>query len=417
MLKDPPCFRQLIGCSDGADLQGSVTIPTYSSSSASLTIPPYTPSNNGGINIAGIGIGGSNSSRSFSVPSLNLPTAGAKDLFAVYTVDLKNLSSKALSGIKLDHGPIPFGLNFDPVRSSSSCSLLSKLVGCTESLLPSQTKSFDVAYKTTNSAACRINSVLQSIKLASPDATASVRCALKTGAELDALKQDSQKTGSQSGTGSAAGNNGISSSSKSPVSSQKKMIATYTVTLKNAGTTGASNLEIDHGPALGATLKKEVSDTSCSPLSSNTQCKKTLTPSASSSFKISYSVQDPEYCAHHPELKTVRVLGGIADGSAPPTILSTVECAMINEIGQTSDNAGITDSGDAGNTVLPTTGAEQEYFTSSTTPSDYVLLKHRDDLPGINMTPIFWLSCFSMLLIAYCFKSGFSHKSGLKGTF
>lgn len=388
MLLEPPCIQGLVGCSDG-----DFEIGSFSSSSSSITIPPYTPEEGGRIVIP---------TRSSSSSSSNGIVTGSKDLFAVYTVDLKNLGSKALSGLKLEHGPVPFGMTFDAAKSPQNCSLLSKLVGCTEALLPSQTKSFPIIYKATNAASCRIHSVLQTIKLASPDATASVRCALKTGAELDAERTGTQNT--STGSGAQTSQSGNNTSSRSSSGRPKTMLAQYRVTLKNAGTTPATALKIEHGAATRATLTPDASDTSCSALPVATQCTKNIGASASTSFLISYTVQDPEYCNNHPELKMVRISGGLSSGAtSQPSILSTVECSMIatesdGDDGAVTGGGLIVDTGNKGTPVIPRTGADQQYFASAGTP-DYVLFRPQNAASHMNTGSFLWTACLGIALL------------------
>ncbi len=207
-LLDPPCFPGLVGCEPGYSPDGSVYIPPYDSSDGS----------------SGFGDSGTGSNIIIgprSGISSSLGSSGSdNNQYALYTVTLKNLGTKAVNGLQLRHGAVPFGSTFDPLKSSSSCSFLSPMIGCTESLAASATKKFPIVYKVTNSAHCRINPVLQTIRAefsdpaaGSPPVSASVQCAIVKGSALDAELAKTKPLSSSSSSRSVV--NTVSSSSSS----------------------------------------------------------------------------------------------------------------------------------------------------------------------------------------------------------
>jgi hypothetical protein len=223
MLPEPPCIGFLVGCDDGDLSSGSVTIPSYSSSRSSVTIPPYQG------NSSSVSIPSRSSSSSISIPSRSSSSSsasvpsmpGAKDLFAFYTVSLKNIATNPLRGLRIDHGPLPSGATFDPSFSSLGCSLLAPSVRCAADLDAGKDTKLSLAYRVSDAAFCRSSSALQSVRATLSDALgtsaqssllATVDCGVKTRDQMG-----SPHSFSSSSVQNVIGTSGRSSSTRSVV--------------------------------------------------------------------------------------------------------------------------------------------------------------------------------------------------------
>ncbi len=314
MLPKPPCIKGFIECdpgntsrtginippyqsSDGSvaippyqSSNGSVTIPPYRSSRGSFTVPPYN-SSDGSLSVPSY----QSSDGSFNVPSTDSST-GNNDLFAVYDVTLRNPLANALKGLRLEHGPVPFGATFDPGRSGKSCSLLQKIVGCTRDLGPSERKEFPIVYRITNPAFCRLSPVLQSIRTVFANATnttapaeATVQCRVMKGEDLDrelatkkALKDAKERA-------------------------MRDPRSVYTVSLKNLGSKALKNMSVTHGPIPpGHVFDPSRSDSRCKESSGSVICTQDLAAKQSKEFQITYKIEDGSTCEMTPALQSVQ---------------------------------------------------------------------------------------------------------------
>ncbi len=326
MLPKPPCIKGFVECDPGntsrtginippyQSSDGSVAIPPYQSSNGSVTIPPYR-SSNGSVTIPpyrssrdSFTVPPYNSSDgpftvppyqssdgSFDVSSVNSST-GNKGLFAVYDATLRNPLGNPLKGLRLEHGPVPFGATFDPSRSGKSCSLLQKIVGCTKDLGPSERKEFPIVYKITNPAFCRLSPVLQSIRTVFADAKntaapaeATVQCRVMKGEDLD--RELATKKALEDAKERAL---------KDPRS-------VYNVSLKNLGSKTVKNMSVTHGPIPpGHTFDPSRSDSRCKESSGSVICTQDLAGKQSKEFQITYKIEDGSTCETTPALQSVK---------------------------------------------------------------------------------------------------------------
>ncbi len=324
MLPQPPCVSGFIDCDPGNTRRPGITIPPYQSSDGSLTIPPYN-SSDGSLTIPPY----QSSDRSFNVPPYNSsdgsltippyqssdgsltipsltgpnrsgigssPSAGSNDLFAVYTVTLRNPLQNPLKGLSLQHGPVPFGATFDPVRSEKSCSLLQKIVGCNQNIGPGETKTFPIIYKIMNPAFCRISPVLQSIKTmyanatgGTPPASATVQCAVMRGDELDR---------------ELATRKALEDAKERALRDPRSV---YTIGLKNLSSKALKDLTVTHGPVpQGLSFDPTRSDARCKVSGANVICTQDLAGKKSKEFQITYKVTDGSKCETTPTLQSVQ---------------------------------------------------------------------------------------------------------------
>ena len=249
MLPVPPCIPGLVGCDDTSDATsgtfggssnggssgfgGSSGTSSRSSGSTGFSVNgggsiDASGLRNGiqnGLNSAGngasalggaLGSAGSNLASGVRTAGSNLAngvgsaaSAATKKAqrYAQYLITATNRGKDAVKGFSFTHGPLPFGAEFDPSRSSPECTQVGTAVQCTSDLAPGEKKDFTLAYKAGNSFSCAIARALQSVKSAaasltgssSSNVTTSVNCSMKT------------VSGAQSsGTGSSAVNQGQS---------------------------------------------------------------------------------------------------------------------------------------------------------------------------------------------------------------
>ncbi len=205
MLPPAPCIKGFVECDPGNTREGNVSIPPWQPTDGSVTVPPYS-SSRGSVTIPPW----QSSKGSFAVAPYNpdqngvsIPTgSGNKDLFAVYTVTLRNNSVNPLTGLQTLHGPVPFGGTFDPTYSDRSCSFLERIVGCNKDLNSSATDVFNIVYKITNPMYCRLTPVLQTVRVVysnatdttKPPATATVQCTVMDGNQVLVLQTSATDT-------------------------------------------------------------------------------------------------------------------------------------------------------------------------------------------------------------------------------
>lgn len=195
MLPPPPCITGFIECDPGYTRDGSLTIPPWEPTDSSLTIPPWQPTD-GSLTIPPY----ESSGGSLDIPPYN--PDGNKDLYAVYTVTLRNNSQNPLTGLQTLHGLVPFGGTFDPTYSDRNCSFLERTVGCNKDLNSSATDVFSIVYKITNPMYCRLTPVLQTVRVVyanttdttMPPATATVQCTVMNGNEVLTLQNSVTET-------------------------------------------------------------------------------------------------------------------------------------------------------------------------------------------------------------------------------
>lgn len=170
MLKDPPCIRLLVGCSEtdggassndsdtgstGLTLGGSSRASASSSSRSSTYDYDASPSSS----LRDL------STRLPSFASGTLINRSAKEYMAHYTLTVRNLGSRALQGIKISHGPLPFGAEFLAQKSDKNCFLNSKTVECTLDLGPGASKDLSLMYKAGGSMSCSFARLLEKAKV------------------------------------------------------------------------------------------------------------------------------------------------------------------------------------------------------------------------------------------------------------
>ncbi len=176
MLKTPPCIRLLVGCletdsfggGDASDDTGTTGLTLGGSSRSSSSYGVSSSSRFGGSS-------GDSSFTSSSVRSTlgdlsaRLPSfasgtligRSAKIYTAHYLIKAKNIGSQALQSIKIAHGPLPFGAEFDASRSDASCILNSKTVECTIDLASGAQKELSLVYKAGGSMSCSFARLLE----------------------------------------------------------------------------------------------------------------------------------------------------------------------------------------------------------------------------------------------------------------
>lgn len=300
-LLDPPCFRGLVGCYEKIlHITDRVDSGVY--------IPPYGTSSSVRGTFGGFGSGNAIviNPRSGSSSSLGSSGLNDKNQYALYTVTLKNLDTKPLSGLQLNHGPVPFGSTFDGLKSSKNCQFLSPLVQCNQTLGASQTKKFPIVYKITNGAHCRITPVLQTIRTAFanvtggiPPVSVAVQCTTVQGSELDAALM-------KVNAGSASNDQYL----------------LYTVTAKNPAVSPLTGVSLEHGAVPGGlAFDASKSAKTCSMLKSSVTCTETIGVSQTKKFPIVYKVTDGSNCDTVLPLKTIK---------APASVPASVQCILKN---------------------------------------------------------------------------------------
>jgi hypothetical protein len=174
MLKDPPCIRLLVGCSGtdtggGGDASGDtgsvgLTLGGASRSSSTSGISSSARDSVSSVASSARSTLGDLSARLPSFASGTLIGKSAKLYTAHYIITAKNIGSQALQGVKIAHGPLPFGAEFDASRSEKSCILNSKIVECTIDLASGAQKDLSLVYKAGGSMSCAFARLLEKAK-------------------------------------------------------------------------------------------------------------------------------------------------------------------------------------------------------------------------------------------------------------
>lgn len=236
MLKDPPCIRRLVGClgSDYVGGGGDATVGlTLGGSSRSSSSDSVQRSASAGSSSLGSEVSssvrstlGDLSARLPSFASGTLIGRSAKLYTARYVIKAKNVGSQALQGVKISHGPLPFGAEFDSQKSDRSCFLNAKTVECSIDLASGVEKELSLVYKAGGSMSCAFARLLEKAKATIQSVTGSananlvvttVTCRMES---IDAPTQGSLNnssvfgTGLQTarGTGTVVGSNGFKDS-------------------------------------------------------------------------------------------------------------------------------------------------------------------------------------------------------------
>ncbi len=205
-LPNPPCFPGLAGCGEGDRLFD------FSGIGQSGLLNPQEPSSTDAIS-TGAGIDFDLlSARLKEYASNSALSRQAKQYLADYTIHAKNMSGKLLSGVTIDHGPIPFGAIFQPLQSDPRCALVQKIVRCTTTMRGGESQDFTISYETTSGFTCRFARILERAKVAysvlrseeTPEVMISVDCTTRAVPRAGSLFENAQRS-SSSGAGGEGG--------------------------------------------------------------------------------------------------------------------------------------------------------------------------------------------------------------------
>lgn len=192
MLKNPPCIRLLVGC---LETDSSSTDTSSDSAHVGLTLGGRRSSSTEGSSSSSSRTPSTSTSLSGLEAYLPSYASGAlisrsqKLYRAHYTLTARNISTSSLQGVKIVHGPLPFGAEFDAQRSDPSCLLQLKTVECTINLPSGAQRDLSVTYKASHSMSCAFARLLEKAKAkitslsgVSSDAqvTVSVTCAMES---------------------------------------------------------------------------------------------------------------------------------------------------------------------------------------------------------------------------------------------
>lgn len=166
MLPEPPCIRLLVGCSDSDSGRANVTGDSGSAGSNRSLRSSTTGIGDslGGATSSVRSTLGDLSARLPSFASGTLIGRSAKLYTAHYIITARNVGRSALQGVKITHGPMPFGAEFSALESDKSCFLSSTAVECTIDLAQGAQKELSLVYKAGGSMSCTFARLLQKAK-------------------------------------------------------------------------------------------------------------------------------------------------------------------------------------------------------------------------------------------------------------
>ncbi len=356
MLQDSPCFKQLLGCDNGqgdtggstsSDASYSAASYSYSSSSRGYTLQFSRSSSRPTIDIPSVTLPKiSFGSSSYSLPNVNIPSvslptfswsmgsagSSARNLFglskeklASYTLTAKNMTSDWLRGIKIYHGPLPFGSIFDPTRSSKECAQVGTSVECTTDLAAGQSKPLTLAYKVNNSMSCLMAKALQSAKTVVGQVTGKTASGSTepVSVTVSCTMQTVSASGSGNGLDTAAGGAGGATGA----GTQK--IASYSVTAQNITNAAIKGAKVTHGPVpAGFVFDPTRSAQGCKQVGQNVECTTDLAPGETKPMTIAYKVSDTTDCSAAPSLLTAKASASQQVQGAVDPVKATVNCTV-----------------------------------------------------------------------------------------
>lgn len=150
MLTPPPCIRYFVDCQGDDVFTDEAQSNATSLSSSAASLPASDARQDAFDRLTNTGISSS---------TLRRATA---DTFAAYTIKVRNLSSEHLRGLRISHGPLPFGATFDANKSASQCTQSEKKVICLTDLAPGASRDFVLTYKVNSAFSCAFARLLQS---------------------------------------------------------------------------------------------------------------------------------------------------------------------------------------------------------------------------------------------------------------
>ncbi len=192
-LPDPPCIPGLVGCDEGTTIDGSLDQPLTSLGSGG-----YPSLGAGGISSSSSSSAANSSTTSSSGYSWNSRISRSREAIAQYVLTAKNKGTEFLQGVKIWHGPLPFGATFDASRSSSGCVQDGASVVCTADLAAGAMKDFTLSYRVSSSVSCAIARVLQKATIAARQLTGNANDQVSVSVQCSMLASDAPATVVQS---------------------------------------------------------------------------------------------------------------------------------------------------------------------------------------------------------------------------
>jgi hypothetical protein len=126
---------------------------------------------------AGGGSGGASSGggggAGFVASSAGLLKPG-ESMLTRYTLSVANVSGVAQNRVRISHGTLPAGANFDAAHSSPDCKIVGQEVQCSVSLKSGETRSLHIAYTVQNPATCVAEAGLKNVRSVTDVAGASL---------------------------------------------------------------------------------------------------------------------------------------------------------------------------------------------------------------------------------------------------
>lgn len=213
MLTDPPCVDELFGCAstsvgEDSGTTGGSSASASSSSRRSLFFGSAADSESSSSSRSSSSFSSRSSSSRSAVDLSQYFGSGSsflrskKEYTARYSLKTQNISTVALQGVKVVHGPLPYHLTFDPARSSTECYQNQKNVECMVDIGPNQTKDLAVIYKAMSSFSCTSARFLQTAKATTATTTDSTPAIVSVSCAAETL--DSQSSSSSSLSSSAS---------------------------------------------------------------------------------------------------------------------------------------------------------------------------------------------------------------------
>jgi len=129
---------------------------------------------------------------------------------------VKNKTNTLLNGIKVSHGPLPFGATYDSTKSTGNCVDTGQSIDCLLSLGPNESKSITLGYRMKSSLNCLLAKVLQKAKTTVGQVTGTTQAEDQVSTSVTCSMQSIESNSSQGqGTGSVgnAMGNGLNGSS------------------------------------------------------------------------------------------------------------------------------------------------------------------------------------------------------------
>lgn len=199
-LPDPPCIPGLVGCDESSmDSSGYLDQP--------IILPSTSIGASSGVNSSSSSSSSSGAAGTLSSSngySWNSRISRGREAIAQYVLTAKNKGTEFLQGVKIWHGPLPFGATFDASRSSSGCVQDGTSVVCTADLAAGATKEFTLSYQVSSSVSCAIARVLQKATIAARQLTGNASDQVSVSVQCSMLASDAPATVAGAGDGSAS---------------------------------------------------------------------------------------------------------------------------------------------------------------------------------------------------------------------